>query len=272
MCRTTVNECDLPEYCSGIKTECTTDIIKENGSPCNDDKAYCWDGICETHDRQCEAIFGSGTKSGDLSCYEEANSHTDRFGNCGFHDGSYVLCRPEHFRCGKIQCVHAMIAPGFVGNGTIIYYTPKQTICKTIDFPRPFSVLHYDVAWVKDGTECGRDKLCVGHHCVSVRSIGAKCFPDVHCNGKGVCNSNGHCHCDIGWSPPNCDSKGEGGSIDSARTAISDADSVFIEEEEFSAGVSSHHVLSHLIMSPCYFLQSWSCCLHAAFSSPGPAA
>lgn len=36
-----------------------------------------------------------------------------------------------------------------------------------------------------------------------------------NCNGHGVCNSRGHCHCDMGYSPPHCDYPGPGGSEDS---------------------------------------------------------
>uniref|UniRef100_A0A0R3W144 Peptidase M12B domain-containing protein n=1 Tax=Taenia asiatica TaxID=60517 RepID=A0A0R3W144_TAEAS len=36
-----------------------------------------------------------------------------------------------------------------------------------------------------------------------------------NCNYNGVCNNLGHCHCNIGYAPPDCTKSGNGGSIDS---------------------------------------------------------
>lgn len=35
------------------------------------------------------------------------------------------------------------------------------------------------------------------------------------CNGNGICNSLGHCHCNVGFAPPDCTYPGPGGSNDS---------------------------------------------------------
>lgn len=47
----------------------------------------------------------------------------------------------------------------------------------------------------------------------SLRLGGRTCPND--CNGNGVCNSMGHCHCADGFAPPFCDYPGPGGSEDS---------------------------------------------------------
>lgn len=46
------------------------------------------------------------------------------------------------------------------------------------------------------------------------------------CNGNGVCNNKGHCHCMKGFAPPTCKHPGIGGSEDSG--PISDPTGKFL--------------------------------------------
>lgn len=59
--------------------------------------------------------------------------------------------------------------------------------------------------------------MCVNQKCMSVGAMramsGSTCAED--CNGNGVCNSKGHCHCKNGYAPPLCKYPGAGGSEDS---------------------------------------------------------
>lgn len=58
--------------------------------------------------------------------------------------------------------------------------------------------------------------MCVNQKCIALSEFRAKnkaCLND--CNGNGVCNSKGHCHCNVGYDPPYCDHPGPGGSEDS---------------------------------------------------------
>ena len=56
--------------------------------------------------------------------------------------------------------------------------------------------------------------MCLNQKCVGVGALMLnKCPGD--CNGRGLCNSNGNCHCDVGYKPPGCDEAGPGGSVDS---------------------------------------------------------
>lgn len=71
--------------------------------------------------------------------------------------------------------------------------------------------------------------MCVNQKCMSVASLRAtknKCPQD--CNGNGVCNSLGHCHCKDGFSPPYCDYPGPGGSEDSGPASDPNARKEFV--------------------------------------------
>lgn len=71
--------------------------------------------------------------------------------------------------------------------------------------------------------------MCVNQKCMSVASLRAtknKCPQD--CNGNGVCNSLGHCHCKDGFSPPFCDYPGAGGSEDSGPASDPNARKEFV--------------------------------------------
>jgi hypothetical protein len=69
-----------------------------------------------------------------------------------------------------------------------------------------------EIGYVPNGAKCGEGKVCQNYKCIAVGSLRSEC---VDCNGHGVCNSKGNCHCDKGWAPPSCDEPGNGGSIDS---------------------------------------------------------
>lgn len=60
--------------------------------------------------------------------------------------------------------------------------------------------------------------MCVNQKCMAVSSLregGVVGGCPENCNGNGVCNSKGHCHCNPGFAYPSCDSPGTGGSEDS---------------------------------------------------------
>lgn len=71
--------------------------------------------------------------------------------------------------------------------------------------------------------------MCVNQKCIEVSALRAKkksCPND--CNGNGVCNSKGNCHCKIGYAPPNCDEPGPGGSDDSGPASSPNSKLTFI--------------------------------------------
>ena len=58
ICRAASGQCDIKEYCSGDSSECPADTNLLDGTSCNSDTAYCYDGVCQTHDDQCRFHFG----------------------------------------------------------------------------------------------------------------------------------------------------------------------------------------------------------------------
>nr|CAH8856515.1 unnamed protein product [Trichobilharzia regenti] len=75
-----------------------------------------------------------------------------------------------------------------------------------------YSANTQDAGMVPDGTPCSRG-MCYNGSCKSIDEIRSP--HSCYCNGRGICNNLGHCHCAPGYKPPNCEEGGNGGSIDS---------------------------------------------------------
>ncbi|XP_012879775.1 PREDICTED: disintegrin and metalloproteinase domain-containing protein 9 [Dipodomys ordii] len=216
LCRGKSSECDVPEYCNGSSQFCQPDVFIQNGYPCQNNKAYCYDGMCQNYDAQCQVIFGSKAKSAPRDCFIDVNSKGDRFGNCGFSDNEYKKCATGNALCGKLQCenVHDMPVFGIVPS---IIKTPSHgSYCWGVDFHLGSDVP--DPGMVNEGTKCDAGKICRNFQCVNVSVLNYDCDVQEKCHGHGVCNSNKNCHCDSNWAPPNCEAKGYGGSVDSGPT------------------------------------------------------
>ncbi|KAJ7416473.1 hypothetical protein BTVI_35729 [Pitangus sulphuratus] len=209
-CRAKRDFCDLPEYCSGSSAYCPEDVYIMNGHPCSNNKAYCYYGVCQSFDSQCEAIYGKGARKAPDICFEKANIKGDRFGNCGMKGGVYKKCPVQHSLCGKLQCTSVSLQNlptwSVVNNASGV-------LCWSSDFDLGSDIP--DPAQVHDGTACGENKACVGFECVDAMFLGYNCDVKQRCNNNGVCNNNGNCHCNAGWAPPFCNQSGYGGSVDS---------------------------------------------------------
>nr|XP_034837294.1 disintegrin and metalloproteinase domain-containing protein 12-like isoform X1 [Maniola hyperantus] len=231
VCRSADRECDLAEYCTGHSEFCPKDVHKMDATPCSNDQAYCVQGSCRTHTDQCRLLWGSTGSSSDIQCYNTSNIKGDKKGNCGYRRGTerepaqYYRCASEDALCGLLQCRHlnerleygmetvATLCAAFINNnGTII-------VCRTAMLD--MGTQDVDPGMVPDGAKCGEDKMCLKQKCVSVadvRALMARRESSVcpsNCSGHGVCNSEGHCHCDAGFAPPLCALPGPGGSVDS---------------------------------------------------------
>nr|XP_021537265.1 disintegrin and metalloproteinase domain-containing protein 9 isoform X2 [Neomonachus schauinslandi] len=216
LCRGKTNECDVPEYCNGSSQFCQPDVFIQNGYPCQNNKAYCYNGMCQYYDAQCQVIFGSKAKAAPRDCFIDVNSKGDRFGNCGFSGNEYKKCATGNALCGKLQCENVQDMPVFGIVPAIIQTPSKGTKCWGVDFQLGSDVP--DPGMVNEGTRCDNGKICRNFQCVNASVLNYDCDIQKKCHGHGVCNSNKNCHCENGWAPPNCETKGYGGSVDSGPT------------------------------------------------------
>uniref|UniRef100_A0A8B9GJV9 ADA32 protein n=1 Tax=Amazona collaria TaxID=241587 RepID=A0A8B9GJV9_9PSIT len=213
-CRPAADEqCDLAEFCTGASASCPPDLYVQDGHGCEQGTGYCYKGRCQSPDLQCQQIYGKGAKNAPLACYEEVNSQQDRFGHCGDHpmDG-YQPCS-WNLGCGKLVCVYPNRLPFTKLKGAIIYAHVQEHLCVSFDFMKGPTV--FDPLMVKEGTKCGPGK--VRNPMGSWNQVGCT-RRDAFCPPwcMQVCNNNKNCHCDRGWSPPDCETTGPfvGGSID----------------------------------------------------------
>ncbi|KAM4675578.1 disintegrin and metalloproteinase domain-containing protein 9 [Discoglossus pictus] len=216
VCRGVSNECDLPEYCNGSSPFCQPDVFIQDGHPCQNNQAYCYNGICQYYDAQCQAIFGAKAKAAPAICFQEVNSKGDRFGNCGLQGNDYKKCDTRNALCGKLQCENADSVTIFGIEPSTIKTKIKDTTCWGVDFQLGSDVP--DPAMVNEGTKCGNGKVCRSFQCVNASTLNYDCDIQKKCGGNGLCNSNKNCHCNEGWAFPTCQTKGYGGSIDSGPT------------------------------------------------------
>ncbi|KAF9413477.1 hypothetical protein HW555_008315, partial [Spodoptera exigua] len=229
VCRSADRECDLPEYCTGYSEYCPDDVFKMDTTPCGKDgeKAYCVRGSCRSHTDQCRLLWGTTGESSHDKCYTSTNVKGNKSGNCGYDrlNQRYVPCSPRDAMCGTLQCRHlnerlefgmesvALLSAVFINNnGTIIP-------CRTAIIDLGLSDV--DPGLVPDGAKCGEEMMCLNQRCVPVAAVRDRIATikssvcPSNCSGHGICNSEGHCHCEPGFAPPLCALPGPGGSSDS---------------------------------------------------------
>ncbi|KAM4702580.1 disintegrin and metalloproteinase domain-containing protein 9-like [Rhinophrynus dorsalis] len=215
-CRSVSDLCDLPEYCNGSHALCPVDVYIMNGFPCNNSQSYCHSGVCQSYDKQCQELFGTGTTKAVDGCFQQANMKGDQYGNCGISGGRYTACSVDNSLCGKLQCTGT--AKPILNGQVSTFYVDGKFLCQSVDFNLGTDVP--DPGLVHPGTACASGKACVNNKCVNASELGFNCDIKNKCNDHGVCNNNGNCHCNDGWAPPYCDRSGYGGSIDSGPAHI----------------------------------------------------
>ncbi|XP_051888698.1 disintegrin and metalloproteinase domain-containing protein 12-like [Pristis pectinata] len=187
VCRPKRGECDLPEFCTGRSQDCPDNHYVKDGHTCSNGNLYCSQGTCQSADRQCQEIWGAGSKSAERNCYEVINQQGNEFGNCGQNkDNNYMRCQDGDEMCGKIQCKVGKGATFPGGNtkivtSSIVFHGVKYECWAVLNSLSDAS----SPDWVKQGTKCGDNKACIDGKCQDVALFDVESC-DKTCNNKGV--------------------------------------------------------------------------------------
>uniref|UniRef100_A0A8C6V4W6 ADAM metallopeptidase domain 11 n=1 Tax=Neogobius melanostomus TaxID=47308 RepID=A0A8C6V4W6_9GOBI len=210
VCRNAVNDCDIPETCTGDSSQCPHNVHKLDGYTCDTSQGRCYGGRCRTRDRQCEGLWGYN--SADRFCYEKLNAEGTEKGNCGTNpDGQgWLQCNKPDVLCGFLFCVNVTTKPKFGDlNGELtsftLYHQNKYLDC------RGGHVLLEDgsnLGYVEDGTPCGPNMMCLERRCLPVVTFNLSTCPGSNfghiCSDHGTCSNEVKCICDRDYTGKDC--------------------------------------------------------------------
>uniref|UniRef100_A0A8C6LL47 ADAM metallopeptidase domain 22 n=1 Tax=Nothobranchius furzeri TaxID=105023 RepID=A0A8C6LL47_NOTFU len=151
VCRDAVNDCDIPEHCTGNSSQCPPNVHKMDGYTCEKDQGRCFNGRCKTKDTQCKYIWGEKATAADKFCYEKLNIEGTEKGNCGRFNDTWIQCNKH--------------------GGHVL-----------IDGDT-------DLGYVEDGTACGTESICFNHKCLPVQQFNFSTCPGT--TDKTVCSGHG---------------------------------------------------------------------------------
>ncbi|KAI2658636.1 Disintegrin and metalloproteinase domain-containing protein 11 [Labeo rohita] len=193
VCRDAVNDCDVPETCTGDSS-----------------KGRCYGGRCKTRDAQCLALWGHN--AADRMCYEKLNTEGTERGNCGQDSSSHswIQCNKQDVLCGFLLCTNITAKPRYGDlNGEItsltIYHQNKYLDCRG-----GHAVLEdgTDLGYVEDGTPCGPNMMCLDHRCLAVTTFNLSSCPGSSashvCSDHGTCSNEVKCICDTDYTGKDC--------------------------------------------------------------------
>ncbi|XP_015217483.1 disintegrin and metalloproteinase domain-containing protein 11 isoform X2 [Lepisosteus oculatus] len=208
VCRDAVNDCDIPETCTGDSSQCPHNVHKLDGYTCENGQGRCYSGRCKTRDGQCSGLWGYS--SADRFCYEKLNSEGTEKGNCGRDGPGWIQCNKQDVLCGFLFCANATGKPRFgelSGEVTslTIYHQNKYLDCRG-----GHALLDdgTDLGYVDDGTPCGPNMMCLERRCLPVASFNLSTCPGSSdsriCSQHGVCSNEVRCICDRDYTGKDC--------------------------------------------------------------------
>ncbi|XP_054032806.1 disintegrin and metalloproteinase domain-containing protein 11 [Dryobates pubescens] len=207
-CREAVNECDIPESCTGDSSQCPPNLHKLDGYFCENEQGRCYGGRCKTRDRQCNALWGRG--SAERFCYEKLNVEGTERGNCGREGLGWLQCNKQDVLCGFLLCANISGAPrlgelsGEIAT-TTFYHQNRYVDCRGGHVQL---VDGSDLSYVEDGTPCGPGMLCLDRKCLPATAFNFSSCPGSWdgkiCFDHGVCSNEGKCICRSEWTGKDC--------------------------------------------------------------------
>ncbi|XP_058868560.1 disintegrin and metalloproteinase domain-containing protein 22-like isoform X1 [Acipenser ruthenus] len=209
VCRDAVNDCDIPENCTGNSSQCPLNIHKMDGYTCERDQGRCFNGRCKTKDGQCKYIWGEKATSADKFCYEKLNIEGTEKGNCGKDKDTWIQCNKQDVHCGYLLCSNISPAPrlGELQGGLTSFSVVQQSTALDCSGGHVIDG-DTDLGYVEDGTPCGADMMCFDHRCVSVKAFNFSTCPGTTdtriCSGHGICSNELRCVCHRHWIEDDC--------------------------------------------------------------------
>uniref|UniRef100_A0A3P9M4Q8 ADAM metallopeptidase domain 22 n=1 Tax=Oryzias latipes TaxID=8090 RepID=A0A3P9M4Q8_ORYLA len=212
VCREAVNDCDIPENCSGNSSQCPPNVHKMDGYTCEKDQGRCFNGRCKTKDRQCKYIWGEKAMAADKFCYEKLNIEGTEKGNCGKDKDTWIQCNKQDVHCGYLLCSNISPAPrlGELQGGLTSFSVAQHSASLDCSGAHVMIDGDTDLGYVEDGTACGTDSICFNHKCLPVQQFNFSTCPGTTdnsiCSGHGVCSNELKCVCHLGWTGEDCGS------------------------------------------------------------------
>uniref|UniRef100_A0A8C4GXV7 ADAM metallopeptidase domain 22 n=1 Tax=Dicentrarchus labrax TaxID=13489 RepID=A0A8C4GXV7_DICLA len=212
VCRDAVNDCDIPENCTGNSSQCPPNVHKMDGYTCEKDQGRCFNGRCKTKDRQCKYIWGEKATAADKFCYEKLNIEGTEKGNCGKDKDTWIQCNKQDVHCGYLLCSNISPSPrlGELQGGLTSFSVARHSASLDCSGAHVLIDGDTDLGYVEDGTACGTDRICFNHKCLPIQQFNFSTCPGttdkIICSGHGVCSSELKCVCYLGWAGDDCNS------------------------------------------------------------------
>ncbi|XP_043931961.1 disintegrin and metalloproteinase domain-containing protein 23 isoform X1 [Protopterus annectens] len=209
-CRSSVNDCDIEEYCTGDSGQCPPNLHKQDGYACASNKGRCYDGMCKTRDEQCRYVWGPKASGSDKFCYEKLNTEGTEKGNCGWDGKRPTPCSKHDVFCGYLLCTNIGRVPRIGHIEGDITPTSFNHQGKVVDCSGGHVLLddETDLGYVEDGTPCGPSMMCLERKCLPIQSLNISSCPTGTsgrvCSGHGTCTNEATCSCESTWAGTDC--------------------------------------------------------------------